>query len=264
MSNRRRRASSGTRRFDSNRTFGTKTPRHGRATSPSPAPTLGGSFGATTKLPNLHHIFPTTRQVRLLPSFLTPTDYPEDACPARCCRPASPWRPNDRRLGPYDLNAAGDGSTISAARLSQSRSIAGVSRRRAAVGLSRPGIWRARCSSAASARSGPASTWRHYGLATRVLELEETRLGVGVRQLHLTPVPRRVLGSWSLEPTTRRLGLGARELPAGRRLLTWRGRHILFGSRKKGPVQCLPGVAAGENPSLRPQSNATTSRSWWV
>jgi hypothetical protein len=160
----------------------------------------------------LPHIFPTTRQVRLLPSFLTPTDYPEDACPARCCRPASPWRPNDRRLGPYDLNAAGDGSTIFAARLSQSRSIAGVSRRRAAVGLSRPGIWRARCSSAASARSGPASTWRHYGLATRVLELEETRLGVGVRQLRLTPVPRRVLGSWSLEPTTRRLGLGARAL----------------------------------------------------
>src|ERR1700726_1519240 len=40
---------------------------------------------------------------------------------------------------------------------------------------------------------------------------------------------------------------------------------ILFGSRKKGPVQCLGSqVAAGENPSLRPQSNATTSRSWWV
>ena len=179
---------------------------------PGRRPTLGGSFGATTKLPNLHHIFPTTRQVRLLPSFLTPTDYPEDACPARCCRPASPWRPNDRRLGPNDLNAAGDGSTISVARLSQSRSIAGVSRRRAAVGLSRPGIWRARCSSAASARGGPASTWRPYGLATRVLELEETRLGVGVRQLRLTPVPRGVLGSWSLEPTTRRLGLGARAL----------------------------------------------------
>jgi hypothetical protein len=114
------------------------------------------------------------------------------------------------RLGPNDLNAAGDGSTISAARLSQSRSIAGVSRRRAAVGLSRPGIWRAWCSSAASARGGPASTLRHYGLATRVLELEETRLGVGFRQLRLTPVPRRVLGSWSLEPTTRPLGLGAR------------------------------------------------------
>ena len=205
-------SSPGTGRFDSNRTFGTKNPRHGRATSAWPAPTLGRSFGAITKLPNLHHIFPTTRQVRLLPSFLTPTDYPEDACPARCCRLASPWRPNDRRLGPNDLNAAGDGSTISVTRLSQSRSIAGVSRRRAAVGLSRPGIWRARCSSAASARSGPASTWRHYGLATRVLELEETRLGVGVRQLRLTPVPRGVLGSWSLEPTTRRLGLGARAL----------------------------------------------------
>jgi hypothetical protein len=35
--------------------------------------------------------------------------------------------------------------------------------------------------------------------------------------------------------------------------------------KKKGPVQCLGSrVAAGENPSLRPQSNATTSRSWWV
>jgi WXXGXW repeat (2 copies) len=34
-------------------------------------------------------------------------------------------RGNDRRRGPNDLNAAGDGSTISAARLSQSRSIAG-------------------------------------------------------------------------------------------------------------------------------------------
>jgi hypothetical protein len=41
------------------------------------------------------------------------------------------------------------------------------------------------------------------------LELEETRLGVGVRQLRLTPVLRRLLGSWSLEPTTRRLDLGA-------------------------------------------------------
>jgi hypothetical protein len=42
-------------------------------------------------------------------------------------------------------------------------------------------------------------------------------------------------------------------------------RHILFGSRKKGPVQSLGSrVAAGENPSLRPQSNATTSRSGWV
>ena len=47
------------------------------------------------------------------------------------------------------------------------------------------------------------------GLATRVLELEEARLGVGVRQLRLTPVPRRVLGCWPLEPTTRRLDLGA-------------------------------------------------------
>lgn len=151
--------------------------------------------------------FPTTRQVRLLPSFLRPTDYPEDACSARRCRPASPWRLNDCRLGPNDLNVAGDGSTISAARLFQSRSIAGVSRR-PAVGLSRPGIWRAQCSSAASARGGPATTWRRYGLATGVLELEETRLGVGVRQLRLTPVPRHVLGSWSLEPTTR-LGAGA-------------------------------------------------------
>jgi hypothetical protein len=152
--------------------------------------------------------FPTTRQVRLLPSFLTPTDYPEDACSTRRCRSASPWRLNDRRLRPNDLNAAGDGSTIFTARLSQSRSIAGVPRR-PAVGLSRPGIWGAQCSSAASARGCPATTWRHYGLATRVLELEETRLGVGVRQLRLTPVPRRVLGSWSLEPTTRRLDLGA-------------------------------------------------------
>ena len=43
------------------------------------------------------------------------------------------------------------------------------------------------------------------------------------------------------------------------------GRHILFGSRKKGPVQCLGSRgAAGENPSLRPPNNATTSRSWWV
>jgi hypothetical protein len=40
---------------------------------------------------------------------------------------------------------------------------------------------------------------------------------------------------------------------------------ILFGSRKKGPMQCLGSrVAAGEIGSLRPQSNATTSRSWWV
>ena len=47
---------------------------------------------------------------------------------------------------------------------------------------------------------------------------------------------------------------------------TFRAAKALnFGSRKKGPVQCLGSrVAAGENPSLRPQSKATTSRSWWV
>lgn len=52
-------------------------------------------------------------------------------------------------------------------------------------GLSRPGIWGARCSPTASARGGPASTERHYGLATWILELEETRLGLGVRLLRL-------------------------------------------------------------------------------
>jgi hypothetical protein len=47
-------------------------------------------------------------------------------------------------------------------------------------------------------------------LATRVLELEQTRLGTGVRRLCLPPVPARELGSRSLDPTTRaHLGAGA-------------------------------------------------------
>ena len=50
---------------------------------------------------------------------------------------------------------------------------------------------------------------RRDGLATRILELEQTRLGVGVRPLCLPPLPARELGSRSLDPTTRRMGLGA-------------------------------------------------------
>ena len=56
---------------------------------------------------------------------------------------------------------------------------------------------------------GPACAWRRDGLATRVLELEQTRLGTGVRRLCLPPVPARELGSRSLDPTTRALDLGA-------------------------------------------------------
>src|SRR5215471_14545076 len=52
-----------------------------------------------------------------------------------------------------------------------------------------PGIWRAGSSPAASARGGPAPTWRRHGLATRILELEQTRLGMGVRPLRRSPVP---------------------------------------------------------------------------
>jgi hypothetical protein len=151
--------------------------------------------------------------VRPPPSFPTQTDRSEDACPARCRCPAPPRCLNDCRLGPGDLN--GGGPTISAAHLSQSRSAAGLSRcctaglsRCCAAGLSLPGIWRARSSPAASARGGPAPTWRRHGLAARVLELGQTRLGLGVRPLRRSPVPARELDSWSLEPTTRRLGLG--------------------------------------------------------
>jgi hypothetical protein len=42
---------------------------------------------------------------------------------------------------------------------------------------------------------------------------------------------------------------------------------IFFAKTRMGwkETECLGSrVAAGENPSLRPQSNATTSRSWWV
>jgi len=146
---------------------------------------------------------------QMIPSFLTPPDHAEDDSLFSCGRPASRQPFNDHCLGINDLNAVSGGTTISAAHLFQSRSAAGLSGRRAATGVSQPGIWRAERSSPASARDGPAPTWRRHGLATWVLELGQTRLGVGIRPLRLPPVRTRELDLWSLEPTTRRLGLGA-------------------------------------------------------
>jgi hypothetical protein len=133
----------------------------------------------------------------------------KDVRPAHCRRPAPPWLLHVCRLDPDGLNGRRSSTTISAARLSQSRSAAGLSRRRATTGLSRSGIWRARRSAATPTRGGPARAWRRGGLATRILELEQTRLGVGVWPLCLPPLPARELGSRSLDPTTRRMGLGA-------------------------------------------------------
>jgi hypothetical protein len=60
-------------------------------------------------------------------------------------------------------------------------------------------------------------------------------------------------------------GSAAMKVPGVEKIVVIPACHILFGSRKKGPVQCLESRgAAGENPSLRPPNNATTSRSWWV
>ena len=53
----------------------------------------------------------------------------------------------------------------------------------------------ARRSAAASARGDPGPARRHHGLATRVLGLAQTRLGLGVRSLRLPPVPTRALDS---------------------------------------------------------------------
>src|SRR6202040_286492 len=131
----------------------------------------------------------------------------KDARRARCCRPAPPWRLNDCRLGASSLDAAGGCTTISTPRLSQSRAIAGLSRRRTAAGLFRSGIWRTRWFATTPTRGHPTPAWRRDGLATRVLELEQTRLGVGVLPLCLPPVRARQLGSRSLDPTTRGLGL---------------------------------------------------------
>jgi hypothetical protein len=134
----------------------------------------------------------------------------ENAPAVRCSRPASPSRPNGCRRGFRELNTAGGGTTISAARFSQPW--LWRTRRSLIAGLSLPGLWRARRSADASARgdSGPAR--HHHGLATRVLELAQTRLGLGGPSLRLPPVPTRALDSCSLEPTIRRLGLGVRAL----------------------------------------------------
>ena len=87
--------------------------------------------------------------------------------------------------------------------------LAGLSRRRAAAGLFRSGIWRTRWSATIPTRGHPTPVWRRDGLATRVLELEQTRLGVGVRRVCRPPVRADQFGSRSLDPTTRGLGLGA-------------------------------------------------------
>jgi hypothetical protein len=181
-----------------------RTSRPVRCRPPTPNPLKGDR-----KTAKLASHCPTARQVRLLPSVLTPTDHPEDACPNRCCPTAPPSRLYDRRRGPDDLDTAGGRTTISDARLSLSRSAAWLFRRRAAAHISQPRIWRTRRSPAASARSDPAPAWRCHGLATRLLELEKARLGMGVRPLRLPPVRTCELGSWSLEPTTQRVGVGA-------------------------------------------------------
>jgi len=132
----------------------------------------------------------------------------KDVRPTCRCRPAPPRRLDNSHLGPGGLDTAGGCTTIFAARLSQSRSAAGLSRC-CAAGLSQSGIWRAWSSAAASARGDPTSARRRDGLATRLLELAQTRLGMGVRPLCLPPLPAGELGSRSLDPTTRGVGLGA-------------------------------------------------------
>ena len=141
------------------------------------------------------------------PAFFVPNaNKPSENACLVCSRPAPPWHPNGCRRGSRELNTAGGGTTISAARFSQPW--LWRTRRSLIAGVSLPGLWHARRSVAASARgdSGPAR--RHHGLAARVLELAQTRLGLGVRSLRLPPVPTRALDSRSLGPTIRRLGLG--------------------------------------------------------
>jgi hypothetical protein len=162
---------------------------------------------ATAKPLSSHRIFLSTWPVRLP---LTPTNHSRMLPLSAVVRPASPSRPNGCRRGFRELNTAGGGTTIFAARFSQPW--LWRTRRSLIAGLSLPGLWRARRSADASARgdSGPAR--HHHGLATRVLELAQTRLGLGGPSLRLPPVPTRALDSCSLEPTIRRLGLGVRAL----------------------------------------------------
>src|SRR5215469_14442973 len=157
-----------------------------------PAMSLASRCGLATLTPRSR----TICAAHLVTSFVAHAYGKSENRVARCCDPAAP-RLNDRRLGPNDLNPDGGRAAISTVSLSLfqptagisrrcaaaglSRPTAGISRRRAAAGLSEPRVWRAGRSAAASARGNSAAAWCRYGLAARVLELEETWLGLGVR-----------------------------------------------------------------------------------
>jgi hypothetical protein len=103
-------------------------------------------------------------------------------------------------------------------------------------GAARASLLRTRWSATIPTRGHPTPAWRRDGLATRVLELEQTRLGLGVRRLCLPPVRAHQFGSRSLDPTTRGLGLGAGTLAMisaegiVRKIACWIG-----GVRRRGP-----------------------------
>ena len=128
-----------------------------------------------------------------VPAFFVPNaNKPSENARPVCSRPAPSWHPNCCRRGSRELNTAGGGTTISAARFFQ------------------PWLWRARRSAAASARGDSGRARRHHGLATRVLELARRHGWVWVSGLYVSRPSRMPIGFLVIGANDTAAGSGCR------------------------------------------------------
>jgi hypothetical protein len=123
-------------------------------------------------------------------------------------------------------------------------------------------VARRRCTSRSVQTNWPLSP----AAEQRGRAIERDRRGHAASTRYSKGTPARKIASAKTPSTATKAAAAPRPRRQRTEEPTFRAAKALnFGSRKKGPVQCLGSrVAAGENPSLRPQSKATTSRSWWV
>jgi hypothetical protein len=142
------------------------------------------------------------------PAFFVPNaNKPSENARPVCSRPAPSWHPNCCRRGSRELNTAGGGTTISAARFFQ------------------PWLWRARRSAAASARGDSGRARRHHGLATRVLELARRHGWVWVSGLYVSRPSRMPIGFLVIGANDTAAGSGCRGI--GDEIVTARSRQVL-------------------------------------